>query len=205
MFYATPERPPLLAIDPFKAIVAPRPIGWISTISAAGAINLAPYSYCNAICATPPLIMFSSDGWKDTVANCAETGEFVFNLATFDVAEKMNETSSPLPKEVSEFDFVGLEPAASVLVRPPRVAVSPAALECRVTQIFRPLTAAGAETDNHVVIGEVVGVHIADDCLVEGRFDIRRAGAIARCGYSDFVRVAETFRMARPKGGGNWA
>ncbi len=205
MFYATADGHPGLAIDPFKAIVAPRPIAWISTIDAEGRVNLAPYSYFNAIAADPPMVLFSSDGWKDTVAACAETREFVVNLATFDLAEALNDCSKPLPRGVSEFDHVGLAEAPSRLVRPPRVAVAAAALECRVVEIFNPKTADGRPTGNHVVIGEVVGVHLRDDCMVDGRFDMVRAGTIARCGYSDFVHVTEVFRMARPKGGGNGA
>ena len=205
MFYAVAEGHPGLAVDPFKAIVAPRPIAWISTIDAAGRVNLAPYSYFNAVSAAPPMVMFSSDGWKDTVAACAETGEFVVNLATWELREAMNETSAPLPRGTSEFDHVGLEPAPSRLVRPPRVARAAAALECRVSEIVDPKTLDGRPCGNHVVFGEVVGVHLRDDCLVDGRFDMVRAGTLGRCGYSDFVHVDEVFRLARPKGGGNGA
>lgn len=201
MFYAVADGHPGLALDPFKAIVAPRPIAWISTVAADGAINLAPYSWFNAVASKPPMVMFSSDGWKDTVAACAETGEFVVNLATFDLRDAVNDSSAPLRRDVSEFDHVGLEPAPSRLVRPPRVAAAAAALECRVAKIEALLAVDGRPTGNHVVFGEVVGVHIRDDCLVDGRFDMVRAGTIARCGYSDFVRVSEVFRMSRPRGG----
>ena len=205
MFYAVAEGHPGLSIDPFKAIVAPRPIAWISTMDAAGRVNLAPYSYFNAVCAAPPMVMFSSDGWKDTVAACAETREFVVNLAGWDQREAMNESSAPLPRGISEFDHVGLAAEPSRLVRPPRVAGAPAALECRVVEIVNPKTVDGRPTNNHVVFGEVVGVHLADECLVDGRFDMVRAGTLARCGYSDFVHVTDVFRMPRPKGGGNGA
>ena len=205
MFYAVAEGHAGLAIDPFKALVAPRPIAWISTVDAAGRLNLAPYSWFNAICTSPPMVMFSSDGWKDTVAACAETGEFVVNLASFDLREAMNESSAPLPRGTSEFEHTGLTPLASCLVRPPRVGEAAAALECRVTAIQNPKSLDGRATPNHVVFGEVVGVHIRDDCLVDGRFDMVRAGVVGRCGYSDFVHVTDLFRMSRPKGGGNGA
>lgn len=205
MFYAVADGLPGLAIDPFKAIVAPRPIAWISTVDAAGRVNLAPYSYFNAICAAPPMVMFSSDGWKDTVAACAETREFVVNLASFDLRDQVNESSAPLPRGTSEFDHVGLVPEPSRLVRPPRITGAAASLECRVSEIVAPKTVEGAATANHVVFGQVVGVHIRDDCLVDGRFDMVRAGTIGRCGYSDFVHVTELFRLSRPRGGGNGA
>ncbi len=205
MFYAVADGLPGLAIDPFKAIVAPRPIAWISTVDGDGRLNLAPYSYFNAVCAAPPMVMFSSDGWKDTVSACAETREFVVNLASFDLRDQVNESSAPLPRGASEFDHVGLTPEPSRLVRPPRIRDAAAALECRVTEILNPKTVDGRATGNHVVFGEVVGVHLRDDCLVDGRFDMVRAGTIGRCGYSDFVHVTALFRMPRPKGGGNGA
>jgi flavin reductase (DIM6/NTAB) family NADH-FMN oxidoreductase RutF len=205
MYYAVADGLPGLAIDPFKAIVAPRPIAWISTVDAAGRINLAPYSYFNAVSAAPPMVMFSSDGWKDTVAACAETREFVVNLATFDLRDALNESSAPLPRGVSEFEHVGLTPEPSRLVKAPRVGEAAASLECRVVEILNPKSVAGTATGNHVVFGEVVGVHIRDDCLVDGRFDMVRAGTIGRCGYSDFAHVTDLFRMPRPKGGGNGA
>lgn len=205
MFYATADGAADFAIDPFKAIVAPRPIGWISTIDAAGAHNLAPYSFFNALGSNPPMVMFSSEGWKDTVTACAETGEFVFNLATWDLREAVNDSSAPLARGRSEFPHVGLTPAPSRLVRAPRILEAAASLECRVVELFSPKSLDGTPIDNIVVIGQVVGVHIRDDCIVDGRFDMVRAGTIARCGYSDFIRVAEVFRLQRPKGGGNGA
>lgn len=205
MFYAVADGLPGLAIDPFKAIVAPRPIAWISTVDASGRVNLAPYSYFNAVSAAPPMVMFSSDGWKDTVAACAETREFVVNLATFDLREAVNDSSAPLPRGSSEFDHVGVTPVASRLVRAPRVAEAAAALECRVVEIVDPKGLDGRSIGNHVVFGEVVGVHMRDDCVIDDRFDMVRAGTLARCGYSDFVHVDEVFRMTRPKGGGNGA
>ncbi len=201
MFYATADGHPGLALDPFKAIVAPRPIAWISTIDRTGAHNLAPYSFFNAVCSSPPLVIFSSEGWKDTLTAIADTGEYVVNLATHDRREAVNESSAPLPRGRSEFAHVGVTPAPSRLVRAPRVREAAASLECRVVEIVALAGLDGAATGNQMVIGQVVGVHIREDCLVDGRFDIVRAGTLGRCGYSDFVHVAEVFRMTRPRGG----
>lgn len=202
MFYATGERPASLPHDPFKAIVAPRPIGWISTVDQTGMHNLAPYSYFAPVSAKPPMVIFSSDGWKDTVTACAETGEFVVNLATWDLREAMNVSSEPLPRDRSEFPHAGLTPAPCRLVRAPRVLEAAASLECKVLEIFSPRALDGSEIENQMVIGQVVGVHIAERCIVEGRFDITRAGTIARCGYDEFLGIDGVFRMARPLGGG---
>lgn len=202
MFYVPGEAPATLDHDPFKAIVAPRPIGWISTIDRTGMHNLAPYSYFAPVSAAPPMVMFSSDGWKDTVTACAETGEFVVNLATWDLREAMNASSAPLARDRSEFPHAGVTPAPSRMVRAPRVLEAAAALECRVVELFSPRPLDGAACDNQIVIGQVVGIHIREDCLVDGRFDMVRAGTIARCGYMDYVHVAELFAMDRPKGGG---
>ncbi|MER2606107.1 MAG: flavin reductase family protein [Siculibacillus sp.] len=202
MFYATADGHPGLALDPFKAIVSPRPIGWISTVDRTGMHNLAPYSFFAAIASRPPMVLFSSEGWKDTVTAAAETGEFVVNVATFDLKDAVNDSSAPLPRDRSEFPHVGLTPAPCRLVRAPRVLEAAASLECRVTEIFSPRTLDGTECGNQVVIGQVVGVHIAERCLTDGRFDVAKAAVIARCGYSDFALADHLFQMARPKGGG---
>ncbi len=200
MFYATADGHPGLPHDPFKAIVAPRPIGWISTVDHTGMHNLAPYSFFNAVSSKPPMVLFSSDGWKDTVTACAETGEFVVNLATFDLREQMNASSAPLPRDRSEFPHAGLTPAPCRLVRAPRVLEAAASLECRVLEIFSPKTLDGEAISDQLVIGQVVGVHIAERCLVDGRFDMTRAGTIARCGYNDYLGLDGLFEMSRPKG-----
>ncbi len=205
MFYATADGHPGFERDPFKAIVAPRPIGWISTINRAGEHNLAPYSYFNAVSAAPPMVMFSSDGWKDTATAAAETGEFVVNLATWDFRDAVNDSSAPLPRGRSEFPHVGLTPAPSRLVRPPRVLEAAASLECKVVEIVNPKSLAGQPIENQIFIGEVVGVHVRQDCIVDGRFDMLKAGTIARCGYMDFIVAREHFQMQRPKGGGGGA
>lgn len=205
MFYATADGHPGFERDPFKAIVAPRPIGWISTINRAGEHNLAPYSYFNAVGAAPPMVIFSSDGWKDTATACAETGEFVVNLATWDFRDAVNESSAPLPRGRSEFPHVGLTPAPCRLVRAPRILEAAASLECKVLEIITPKTIDGVEIDNHLILGQVVGVHMREDCIVDGRFDMVKAGTIARCGYMDFAHVTDLFQMPRPKGGGGGA
>lgn len=185
--------------DPFKAIVAPRPIGWISTLSKAGEVNLAPYSFFNAIASRPPLIWFSSEGNKDSASFAQETGEFVANLVGRELAEKMNATSVNAPRGVDEFAYAGLTPVPSRLVAPPRVAEAPAALECRVTDVFLPKTLDGGPLDAVVVVGQVIGVHINDDYLKDGLFDIVKAGNVARLGYMDYARVDEIFSMRRPR------
>lgn len=188
-----------LAHDPFKAIVAPRPVGWISTVDAQGRVNLAPYSFFNAVGDRPPMLAFSA-GRKDTLSNCESTGEFVWSLATRALAEAMNATSAPLPPGVDEMAQAGLEPAPSRLVRPPRVALSPAALECRVTRILPLETLDGGDAGYSLVIGQVVGVHIRAEHLRDGNFDTAGARPIARCGsWGDYAEVDRLFQMGRPR------
>jgi flavin reductase (DIM6/NTAB) family NADH-FMN oxidoreductase RutF len=201
MFYEPGRTPHGLPHDPFKAIVAPRPIGWISALNAAGEVNLAPYSFFNAVSTRPPLVMFASEGFKDAVAFIAETGEFVCSLATYALRDQMNMTSAPLPRGQSEFTHAGLEMAPSRLVRPPRVAASPAALECRLLSIQELCDVEGRKLDRHVVFGQVIGVHIDEAFLKDGLFDITRAQPIARCGYHDYAVVDEVFSIIRQAGG----
>ncbi len=187
--------------DPLNAMVAPRPIGWISSVSAEGARNIAPYSFFNLLNYTPPLIGFSSMGWKDSVANIAATGEFVWNLATRELAGAMNATSATVGAEVDEFDLAGLETAPSRLVRPERVAASPVAFECRLTQLIRLTTREGRELDQWLVIGEAVGIHIATAMLEDGVYQTARARPILRGGGpADYFEIAEAnlFHMRRP-------
>jgi len=185
--------------DPFKAIVAPRPIGWISSMDNEGRVNLAPYSFFNAVCDRPPMVMFSSSGWKDTVGNIQATGEFVCNLVTRPLAEKMNQTSASLPHGVNEFEFAGLAPAPSRMVRPPRVAESPAALECRLVQIIQLHDVHGAKLDQYVTIGQVVGVHIDRAYLRDGLFDLLATHPVQRAGYTaDYTEATTGFKMSRP-------
>jgi len=188
--------------DPLNAMVAPRPIGWISTVSADGVRNIAPYSFFNLINYTPPLIAFSSVGRKDSVANVEATGEFVWNLVTRDLAEAMNATSAMVPAEVDEFALAGLETLPSRLVAPERVAASPVAFECKLTQIVRLTDRHGAELDQYLVIGEAVGVHVDTAMLEDGVYQTARARPIMRGGGpADYFDVTEAnlFRMWRPR------
>ena len=188
--------------DPFNAIVGPRPIGWISSRSAAGALNLAPYSFFNAFNYTPPLVGFASLGRKDTLRNIEETGEFVWNLATRPLAEAMNQTSAAVPPEVSEFGLAGLTPQASRLVAVPRVQESPVAFECRRTQILQLEDASGGALPTWLVLGEVVAVHIAQALLKNGVYDTAGAGHILRGGGpADYFSIGpeQLFGMRRPR------
>ena len=195
-----PSRGHNLPHDPFKAIVAPRPIGWISTCDPEGRVNLAPYSFFNAVCDRPPMVMFSSGGWKHSVANIQATGEFVCNLVTRPLAEKMNLTSASVPHEVNEFEFAGLAAASSRVVAPPRVAEAPAALECRLIEIVRLHDLRGAALDHYVTIGQVVGVHIDRAYLKDGLFDLLATHPIQRAGYAaDYTEATVGFQMARPR------
>jgi flavin reductase (DIM6/NTAB) family NADH-FMN oxidoreductase RutF len=198
MFYEPDKRDPRLRHDPFKAIVAPRPIGWITSISAKNEVNLAPYSYFNGINSRPALVMFASEGRKDSVSFIEQTGEFVCNLATWDLREAMNITSAPLPRGVNEMSHAGLEAAPSRLVKPPRVAASPCALECKLIKIVAMETADGKPVDCHVVFGQVVGVHIDDRFIVDGLLDTAAMKPIARCGYDQYAVVESVFSMQRP-------
>ena len=188
--------------DPFNAIVGPRPIGWISSTSLAGGLNLAPYSFFNAFNYTPPIVGFSSVGYKDTVRNIEETGEFVWNLATRPLAEAMNQTCASVPPEVSEFELAGLTPIASRLVAVPRVHESPVSFECRMTQIVQLQGADGVQVPSWLVLGEVVAVHIAQTLLKDGVYDTAAAGHILRGGGpGDYFTVGpeQLFRMFRPR------
>ena len=188
--------------DPFNAIVGPRPIGWISTQSATGATNLAPYSFFNAFNYVPPIVGFASIGYKDTVRNVQATGEFVWNLATRDLAEVMNQSCAAVPAEVSEFALTGLTPLPSTLVAPPRVAESPVTFECRSTQILQLQGVDGAPVDTWLVLGEVVAVHIDTALLKDGVYDTANAGHILRGGGpADYFTVGpeQLFRMYRPR------
>lgn len=198
MFYE-PSKGHGLPHDPSKAIVSPRPVGWISTIGASGALNLAPYSFFNMFSSKPFLVWFSSEGEKDSVTFARETGEFVVNLAGRDLVSKMVASSVDAPRGVSEFGYADLTPEPSRLVKPPRVREALAALECKVTEIMTPKTWSGAEPDAVVVAGEVIGVYIDESVLVDGRFDAVKAGNVARLGYFDYLTVDSVFEMRRPR------
>ncbi|MGY6548525.1 MAG: flavin reductase family protein [Roseinatronobacter sp.] len=199
MFYE-PRNGHGLPHNPFNAIVTPRPIGWISTRGADGQDNLAPYSFFNAVAYTPPQVMFAStgakpdrDGTKDSVANIRDTGVFCVNVVAFAARDAMNSTSGPWRREVDEFAHAAIARAPCRLIPVSRVADAPAALECRLTQIVALEGAA-----NFLVLGEVVGVHLRPDCVVDGMFDITRFRPLARCGYRDYAVVEQVFSLKRP-------
>jgi len=199
MFYR-PEDGHGLPHNPFNAIVAPRPIGWISTRGSDGHENLAPYSFFNAVAYVPPQVMFAStgtkpdrEGTKDSVAILRETGVFCVNIVEYAMREAMNLTSGAWEAGVDEFNLAGIEREDCRMIPCSRVKRAPASLECRVTQVVALKGKA-----NHLVLGEVIGVHLRDDCLVEGRFDVLRFQPVARLGYRDYARVTELFRMTRP-------
>jgi len=198
MFYDTAKNDHGLPRDPFKAIVAPRPIGWITSMNTNGEINLAPYSYFNALVSEPPMVMFSSEGWKDSVAFVAETKEFVCNLAVWDLRDQVNQSSAPYPRGVNEMEKTGLKAAPSRLVKPPRVAAAPCALECKLLQILSLDDLAGRPLDRHVVIGQVVGIYIDDRFIHDGKLDTAAMKPIARCGYNEYAAVETLFAMTRP-------
>lgn len=187
--------------DPFNAIVAPRPIGWISSRSADGILNLAPYSFFNAFNYKPPIVGFSSTGYKDTVRNVEATGEFAWNLATRPLAEQMNQTSAMVPPEVNEFDLAGLTPVASRLIGVPRVAQSPVSFECRCTDIIQLHGVDRVKVQTWLVLGEVVAVYIDKKLLKAGIYDTAHAQHVARGGGpADYFSIGpeQLFRMSRP-------
>lgn len=201
MFYR-PEDGHGLPRNPFNAIVAPRPIGWISTRGGDGSENLAPYSFFNAVAYTPPQVMFAStstkpdrDGTKDTMANIRETGAFCVNLVTEDFLDAMNASSGAWDRGTDEFDHAGLARTACETIPCSRVEGVAAALECRLSQVLRLQGDA-----NYVAFGTVTGVFIRDDCLTDGFFDLTKVRPVARCGYLDYTTVSELFSLTRPEG-----
>jgi flavin reductase (DIM6/NTAB) family NADH-FMN oxidoreductase RutF len=203
MFYETAEGHPFPR-NPFKGCVVPRPIGWISTRSPDGVNNLAPYSFFNAVADSPPIVMFASNGLqphgqKDSAENAALTGEFVANVATWDLRDAMNASSEAAAAHVDEFLLAGLTPADCRLVSVPRVGESPISLECKtLSALDLPVTGEGR---NRVVFGEVVAVHIDERVLTDGFVDITKLKPISRLGYKDYAVILETFSMDRPAGG----
>lgn len=198
--YYRPEDGHNLPHNPFNAIVSPRPIGWISTRRAGGAENLAPYSFFNAVAYVPPQVMFSSTSakedrgdTKDSVANIRETGVFCVNVVEYSARDAMNETSGQWPMDEDEFTRAGIERAECAEIACSRVAGAPANLECRVTQIVKL-----EGVHNFAVFGEVVGVHIREDCLVDGLFDVTTFNPLTRMGYRDYSVIREVFALSRP-------
>ena len=201
LHYYEPKNGHGLKHDPFNAIVAPRPIGWISSRGANGNVNLAPYSFFNGFCYVPPIIGFSSTSWKDSVANIQETKEFVWNLATMDLARQMNATAAHVARDVSEFQLAGLTPVPGRLVNVPRVAESPVSFECRLTQIIQLQGADGAKAQAWLTLGEVVAVHIDKAMIRDGVYQTGLAHPIVRAGRKgDYfeIRPENMFEMVRP-------
>jgi flavin reductase (DIM6/NTAB) family NADH-FMN oxidoreductase RutF len=190
-----------LAHDPLNSIVVPRPIGWISSLDTLGRRNLAPYSFFNLYSYLPPIVGFCSNGWKDTVQNVQATGEFVWNLVTRELAAQMNETSAPLPHDEDEFTRAKLDSTPSRLVKPPRVALSPVAFECKVTQHIQLTNVEGEPANSWLTLGEVVCIHIDRRLIKDGTYDTMAACPIARGGgRADYFAVEESvrFKMTRP-------
>jgi flavin reductase (DIM6/NTAB) family NADH-FMN oxidoreductase RutF len=190
-----------LAHDPFKSIIAPRPIGWISSLSPDGVPNLAPYSFFNCFGSMPPLIGFASETEKDSLRNIRDSGEFVYNLATRPLAEQMNISSAPFAPEVDEFARAGLTAAPCQAVKAPRVAESPASFECKVTQIIHLQLADGSPSRSWLVMGEVVGVHLDLQYVIDGVWDTAAAMPIQRAGgTADYFQIGPEalFKMVRP-------
>jgi flavin reductase (DIM6/NTAB) family NADH-FMN oxidoreductase RutF len=198
-YYDAVENRHGLKHDPFKAIVAPRPIGWISSLDETGQPNLAPYSFFNGVSDNPHIVMFSSQERKDSVTNIEKTGEFVCNLATWDLRDQMNISSAMVPPDVNEFELAGLTEASCRMVSAPRVAESPIAMECKYLQTVSPTDIAGADAGVFVVFGQVVGIHIDESCIEDGMLDVAAIRTIARLGYMDYAVVDKQFTMGRPE------
>ena len=197
MFYDTAQGHGL-PHDPVKALIAPRPIGWICAMSAAGETNLAPYSFFNQVSDRPHMVMFSSAGRKDAISFIEETGEFTCSIVSWEQRDAMNRTSAPLPRGQSEFDYAGLQPEPSMLVRPPRVRGAPAALECRLVKTMALTPLDGSEAAYVMAIGQVVGVYIDDRVLQDGIVDTLRLQIISRAGYHDYFLADHKFALTRP-------
>ena len=195
MFYDAVKNDHGFQYDPFKAIVAPRPIGWISSLSAEGVANLAPFSYFNAFAQAPHYVAFGIGPPKDTLRNVEATGEFAVNMATWDLREQMNATAAHV--RADEFELAKLTKAACRMIRAPRVAESPVCLECRLHMVV-PLPDDSGTAEDHMVIGRVVGIHIDDRYIHDGRVDTAAMRPIARLGYSEYATVTEAWRMRRP-------
>ena len=198
MFYEPRNSNHGLPHDPFTAIVGPRPIGWITSMSLRGEINLAPYSFFNSVSSDPPIVMFASDGRKDTITFVEETGEFVCNLAVWDLRDQVKETSWRFPRGTNEMDAVGLEAAPSLLVKPPRISASPCALECKWLQTLRLDDIDGKPDPRFIAFGQVIGVHIDERFIRDGLLDTAAMKPIMRAGYHDyFTATQETWFSMR--------
>ena len=198
MFYTTDTNLHGLPHDPFKAIVTPRPIGWIGSKGKDGSTNLSPYSFFNAVSDRPKIVMFSSSGRKDSLRNASETGVFTVNFVSADLLLAMNASSVAVPYGTDEFAIAGLSAVRGRLVDAPYVGEAHAVLECRVTEIHTLKTIEGADSDSHAVFGQVVGIHIDEGMIRDGRFDVALARPVTRLGYMDYAEVQPVFELLRP-------
>ena len=205
MFYDPRKNDHGLPRDPFKSLVIPRPIGWISTLGLDGVVNVAPYSHFNICSIHPHAVMFSAgskagtERRKDSQRNAEDTGEFVVNFVSYDLHQEMNLSSAAVPASFSEAELAGLATIPSTTVRPPRLAKSPIHLECKhLMSVVLPCANPGDER-NSLVIGQVIGIHISDDVLTDGRIDVAKLRPVARLGYMDYAVIDDIFQMARPK------
>lgn len=199
VYFYDPREGHGLPHDPFKAILAPRVIGWISTCNAIGQANLAPYSFFGGFSDNPKVIAFSSEGYKDSIRNIEETGEFTWNLTSKNLAQAMNRSSAPVAPEFNEFELAGLTQVPGRLVKSPRVGESPASFECKLLQVVRLDDLEGKPIQNWIAIGQVVGVHIRSEFLEQGQFNTQAAQPILRAGYKgDYFELGNQFEMIRP-------
>jgi len=199
MFYDTETNAHGMAHDPFKAIVAPRPIGWIGTKGRDGSRNLSPYSFFNAVGDRPKMVMFSSSGRKDSLRNVEETGVFTASFVSRTLLDQMNASSVAVSYGTDEFALAGLTAAQGKIVDAPYVGEALSALECRVTQVLTLPDMHGIETDSHAVFGQVVGIHIDEAVIRNGRFDLAAADPIMRLGYMDYAGMGPVFELQRPR------
>lgn len=198
MFYDSLENNHGLPHDPFKAIVAPRPIGWIGSKGNDGSRNLAPYSFFNAIADKPHLVVFSSMGEKDSLRNCTETGVFSANMVGMSQIDQMSKSSASLPYGEDEFSFSDLEAGQCELIDAPYVKGAYSVLECKVTDILRPKTIDGHHPSAHLIFGQVIGIHIEDKIIVDGKLDLEKVKPVTRLGYRDYAAVETIFELKRP-------
>ncbi|HSV53045.1 MAG TPA: flavin reductase family protein [Burkholderiaceae bacterium] len=199
MHYDPRSEKPDLPHDPFNALVVPRPIGWISSINANGTVNLAPYSFFNIVANKPPYVMFSSAHRKDSQRNVEERGEFVASMATYELRDQVNLSSAPYGADLSEPELLDIEMAASKYVLPPRVQMSPTALECRYVRTIELPGSNGAPHFCSIIIGEVVGIYIDERVLTNGQVDLAKVRPITRLGYMEYAVVDRVFEMGRPR------
>lgn len=199
MFYDPRTEDHGLPRNPWLAIILPRPIGWISTAAADGTPNLAPYSCFNSVASHPPHVMFSSDDAKDSINNAEATGYFCCNLATFELREQMNQSSARYPPEIDEFEAAGLTAVPCKNIPVMRVAESPVAVECKLSQVITLTPSSGLPCTNRVAIGEVVGIHIDGRVLKEGLVDVEELKPLGRMGYLEYTVPPRSFEMLRPE------